>query len=238
MASVILGALSLFCSCFTALPGVICGIVALANIGKSNGQLKGRGLAILGIILALLLTVVGAVGFMVSGGRKLAEMPEMKEIFGAIPTMTQASTRAIDIAAALKAHADANQGRLPASLDELAAAGRLDAASLLHPVDKTPGFWKLEPPPGTLLASLPPQSVVVRSIPIKVVDESLEIVIFANGEVKPQEVAAPPAVTPADAEATDADSGSPDAPDAPEAGAPETAPPFPGAPEPPNPPER
>jgi hypothetical protein len=192
VASLVLGAFSLFCSCFTALPGVICGFVALSHIGKSNGRLKGRGLAILGIVLSLLLTVVGAVMFMVSGSKKLAEIPELREVFGALPTMTEASTQALEIAAALKAHANANDGRLPATLDELVTAGRIDAATLQHPADQSPGFWRLEPPDGTRLADLPPKTVVVRSAPIKVVDQRLEMVIFANGEVKPQEVSSSP----------------------------------------------
>ena len=198
MASLVLGALSLFCVCFTALPGIICGIVGLSNIGKSNGQLKGKGLAILGIILSLVLTVVGAAGYMVFGGKQLAEIPEFKEIFGAIPTMTEASTNGIEIAAALKAHADANEGKLPATLDELVTGGTLDASKLLHPGDQTPGFWKLEQPAGTILKDLPPKTVVVRGGPIKVVDESLEIVIFADGDVKPREVSSSPAGLPAE----------------------------------------
>jgi len=50
--SLILGILSLFCSFLTGLPGVILGILALRDIGRSRGRLSGQGLAIAGIATA------------------------------------------------------------------------------------------------------------------------------------------------------------------------------------------
>ena len=49
--SLILAILGIFTFCLTALPAIIFGIIALVKIQKSNGLLKGRGLAITGIIL-------------------------------------------------------------------------------------------------------------------------------------------------------------------------------------------
>ena len=49
IASLAMGILSLFCSIFRAVPAIICGIIALVKISKSNGQLKGNGFAIAGI---------------------------------------------------------------------------------------------------------------------------------------------------------------------------------------------
>lgn len=190
MASFVLGLLSLFCVCVTALPGIICGFIGLSKIGESNGQLKGRGLAILGIVLSLLLTVVGGAGWMVFGGKQLAGNPMFKEIFGAGKAMIEAASNGAEIAAAVKAHAEANEGKLPGSLDELVATGALDASKLNHPADGTPGFWQLTQPAGTVLADLPARTVIARGGPITVQGESLEVVIYANGTVEPRDTAA------------------------------------------------
>ena len=47
--ALVLGLLSLCTNMLTALPAIIFGIVALVKISKSNGQLKGNGMAIAGI---------------------------------------------------------------------------------------------------------------------------------------------------------------------------------------------
>ena len=51
IASFILALLGFCLSVFTGVPAVICGIIALINIGASNGRLRGRGLAIAGIVI-------------------------------------------------------------------------------------------------------------------------------------------------------------------------------------------
>jgi hypothetical protein len=55
---------------------IILGIIALVRIGGSNGRLGGRGLAIAGIILGLLLSVVwiGIVSVFNKGSKMLSEM--------------------------------------------------------------------------------------------------------------------------------------------------------------------
>lgn len=58
IASLVMGILSLFCSFFMAIPAIICGIIALVKISKSNGQLKGSGLAIAGIAVPAVLSLV------------------------------------------------------------------------------------------------------------------------------------------------------------------------------------
>jgi len=51
IASLVLGILSVLgCIFFTGIPAVICGIMSLSSIGKSNGRLEGKGLAIGGIV--------------------------------------------------------------------------------------------------------------------------------------------------------------------------------------------
>jgi prepilin-type processing-associated H-X9-DG protein len=51
IAALVLGILALFTCGITALPAIICGIIALMRISGSRGLLKGTGLAITGITL-------------------------------------------------------------------------------------------------------------------------------------------------------------------------------------------
>ena len=53
--SLVLGILSIFTLFLTAIPAIICGIIGLVKIGKSAGQLKGKGLAIAGIVVPVAL---------------------------------------------------------------------------------------------------------------------------------------------------------------------------------------
>ena len=52
IAVLILGVCGFCAGIFTSLPGIILGIISLGKIKRSNGQLKGRGLAIGGIVTA------------------------------------------------------------------------------------------------------------------------------------------------------------------------------------------
>ncbi len=51
VAALVLGILVFFTCGITALPAIICGIVALVKISGSNGLLKGKGMAITGLVL-------------------------------------------------------------------------------------------------------------------------------------------------------------------------------------------
>lgn len=88
--SLVLGCASFMCWIFTGLPAVILGIVALRQINRSNGQLKGDGLAIGGIVtggvscllilpvmVALLLPAVQAAR---EAARRNVAMNHLKEI--------------------------------------------------------------------------------------------------------------------------------------------------------------
>lgn len=55
--SIIFGFLSLIFSCLTGIIGVTLGIVSLVRINGSNGALNGKGLAITGIILSIVLSL-------------------------------------------------------------------------------------------------------------------------------------------------------------------------------------
>jgi prepilin-type processing-associated H-X9-DG protein len=51
IASLILGILSFGCTFFTGLPAIILGAMGLSDIGKGGGQVGGKGMAIAGVIL-------------------------------------------------------------------------------------------------------------------------------------------------------------------------------------------
>lgn len=57
VAALVMGILSIFCSIILAIPAIICGIIALVKISKSQGQLKGNGFAIAGIAVPVVVTV-------------------------------------------------------------------------------------------------------------------------------------------------------------------------------------
>lgn len=96
IASLVLGILACPLSCLTAIPGLICGIVGLVTIRKSETaatgpRLSGRGLAITGIVLsglsiliAPLLVVVGlllpAVGSARQAAQRIACLNNLKQI--------------------------------------------------------------------------------------------------------------------------------------------------------------
>ena len=52
IASLVLGLLSFVLVCFTAIPGLILGIMGLGDINRSQGRIGGKGLAIFGIVLS------------------------------------------------------------------------------------------------------------------------------------------------------------------------------------------
>ena len=62
IASLILGLISIVGMCFTAIPGLILGIMGLGDISRSQGRIGGKGLAIFGIVLSsmgMVWTIVG-----------------------------------------------------------------------------------------------------------------------------------------------------------------------------------
>lgn len=58
IASLIFGILSIFLFILASIPAIICGIVALIRIGNSRGRLTGKGLAISGIVVGMLFTLL------------------------------------------------------------------------------------------------------------------------------------------------------------------------------------
>lgn len=58
IASLVLGLLSLVLMFLTSIPAIICGVVALIHISNSRGRLTGKGLAISGIVVGVLFTLL------------------------------------------------------------------------------------------------------------------------------------------------------------------------------------
>ncbi len=221
VASLILGLASLVCSCGTTLPALICGLVGLSAIGRSHGHLKGRGAAIGGMLLSLMLPVIGAGLWYATVGRQMQNDPRWQEVFGAGKSLMVGSIQGTEISATLKAHADTHRGRLPDSLGQLVESGALSAESLTHPADGSPGFWVLTQP-GAVWSQLPAGTVIARGGPVIVRGEAMEVVILTDGSVKPQAVAAHnedvdggAAKSQPDASAVESDPPSPDAPSGP-----------------------
>lgn len=75
--SFVLGIVSLFCSFVAGIPGIICGVMALGEIGKSNGAVKGKGLAITGIVLSSILSMMAMVGILI--GMMLPAVQQVRE---------------------------------------------------------------------------------------------------------------------------------------------------------------
>lgn len=90
VASIILGVASFFCSFVTGIAAVIVGFLALSNISKSNGRLRGTGLAIAGIVcggVGTLATIIFMIGILIPaisvvreaarGGTSMGKMSQM-----------------------------------------------------------------------------------------------------------------------------------------------------------------
>jgi hypothetical protein len=62
VASMVLGLLSVVCCCVTGIPAIILGTIALIQISRSNGRLKGTGYAVTGLVCGIVFTIITLVG--------------------------------------------------------------------------------------------------------------------------------------------------------------------------------
>jgi competence protein ComGC len=139
--SLVLGILSivLCLGLLAGIPAIICGIVAQGGIRKSAGALTGAGMAISGLIL-------GSVGTLLS----IFVVPMVVAI--TLPAVTTARQQAYtaasmnnakQISVACQAYAMEHDGRIPESLNVLVKEGYLTADALRNPRDREstePGY--------------------------------------------------------------------------------------------------
>ena len=111
---------------FTALVAVILGHISLAQIRRSDGALRGRGMAIGGLVLGYLQVVV--FGFGVLAALAWPAYNAIKEK----AELTKASKDAIQIVFAAKSYAVDHEGNYPGEFMDLVRAGLLTEAQVLE----------------------------------------------------------------------------------------------------------
>src|SRR5262245_51129936 len=73
VAGFVLGLLAVPLNVFAGLPAIVFGLIGLREINRSNGQLIGRGLSIIGIALGGLVIVADALGLAAIGIYRLRQ---------------------------------------------------------------------------------------------------------------------------------------------------------------------
>ena len=111
IASLVLGLVG-FCG-VTAIMGMILGLVSLIKIGKSNGQLKGKGLAISGMILSSLMFIVflgAAAGVLLPA---LSKAKYQRQFERDRPQYSDCGVNVRKLALAIRLYADEHEGKCP-----------------------------------------------------------------------------------------------------------------------------
>lgn len=124
IASLVLGILSIFASCITGLPAVICGHVARSNIKNSNGQIGGAGLALSGLITGYVLSVIGLV-VILAGLATPAALQATRRV-ETIKTINNTKM----LKSSLDLYASSHSGDYPPSLKDLVSYSLLTATEL------------------------------------------------------------------------------------------------------------
>lgn len=108
IASLVLGLVG-FCG-ITAVMGMILGLVAVVRIGKSNGQIKGKGLAVSGMAVSALMFVV----FIAAAAGVLLPALSKARYQGNFQRQdSDCANNVRQIGLALRLYADANEGKCP-----------------------------------------------------------------------------------------------------------------------------
>ena len=156
IASLVLGVLG-FCG-ITALLGIVFGIVAQVSISRSNGRLKGRGLAIAGMILSAFMLLVFLAMSAAILLPALAKAKQKAEFASCENNVRQVSL-------AIRLYADENEGKCPQAANWCdAVLGNLSGPETLRCPqrrgDKS-GFAFNAKLAGRTLSSIPPDTVML-----------------------------------------------------------------------------
>ena len=137
IASLVLGCLAFLTCGLTSIPAVICGHLALSQIGKSAGRLTGSGMAIAGLVTGYLMMVL-AVPLL--AGISLPVFSEVKDR----GNLTKALSNAKQIGTACKIYATDNDGKFPAKLEDLVPDYLPDASILAcqYPYPSKPSAYE------------------------------------------------------------------------------------------------
>ena len=130
VASMVLGLLSLFTGCLTALPAIICGHIALSQIKHSMGRLGGRGMAITGLAVGYVFIVLFAI---ILAAIALPVFNSVSERGRAVKSIAEAK----QIGLACKLYAGDNDGHFPKTLDELVPTYLSDKHLFVCPLDSS-----------------------------------------------------------------------------------------------------
>lgn len=113
IASLVLGLVG-FCG-VTAIMGMILGLVSIIKIGKSNGQLKGKGLAIAGMIVSSVMFIVflgAAAGVLLPALSKAKYQRQYQRQYDR-PQYSDCGGNVKKIALAIRLYADEHEGKCP-----------------------------------------------------------------------------------------------------------------------------
>ena len=134
VASMLLGLLGPFLGGLPSLPAVICGHASLSQIKRSGGRLRGRGMAIAGLITGYLsLVFYGVVILWLIFGLALPFFHWVDTEGRPRDTIVEAK----QIGLACKMYAEDNDGNFPKTLDQLVPAYLHDKRLFVCPLDST-----------------------------------------------------------------------------------------------------
>lgn len=155
--SLVLGILSITCLwVLGSIPAIILGILAVKNIDRSGGTLKGRGIGVAGIVTGS----VGILAGLVSVGMVAAiAMPA----FNGVQTkakQTRQMNQIKQIVIACHYHATEENGAFPESLEALVEAGHLGGEDDPQPISTGDGVFLYRP---GLTGTSPDEEVFIAS---------------------------------------------------------------------------
>lgn len=176
--SLILGILGITCLwVLGAAPAIGLGILGLREVDRSGGSVKGRGLAIAGIITGAVGLVAGLVPVAILASLAVPAYTNVQE--QATASRQAATVRSLLLAC--RAYADERDGSYPQALQELVEEGYLDSPTLLRwsdrPSDREGEPWLYRP--GLTDTASPEEPLLAAPAPLR----HERVVGFAGGHV-------------------------------------------------------